>query len=259
METLKIRDVTLGAGIPKICIPIVGHDLESIVDEAKSILKFDPDFVEWRADYFEHAENVELVTEILKKIRATIIETPLIFTFRNEIEGGVRTISEDYYFQLNTTLALTGKTDIIDLELSHNEQHLKNTILKAHKAGVTVILSSHNIDCTPPKSYIIDTFNKMQSMGADIPKIAVMANKVSDVLTLLDATNTIKNRYAKGPFITISMGNIGLLTRLCGELFGSSMTFASGREASAPGQINPEDLKKILLILHERSNNEGDN
>ncbi|NLY71059.1 MAG: type I 3-dehydroquinate dehydratase [Clostridiales bacterium] len=259
METLKIRNVTLGTGMPKICIPIVGRDMESIVDEANSILKFDPDFIEWRADYFEHAENLELVTEVLKKIRTAINETPLIFTFRNGKEGGVRTVSEDYYFHLNTTLALTVNTDIIDLELSHDEHHLKKTISKAHQAGVKVILSSHNIDCTPSKTYIIETFKKMQSMGADIPKIAVMANNESDVLTLLDATNSIKNRYAKGPFITISMGKKGLLTRLCGELFGSSMTFASGREASAPGQINPEDLRKILLILHERSSNERDN
>ena len=41
--------------------------------------------------------------------------------------------------------------------------------------------------------------------------------------------------------------------RLCGEAFGSALTFGSVGAASAPGQINAEDLREILALIHANS------
>ena len=46
---------------------------------------------------------------------------------------------------------------------------------------------------------------RMQSLGADIAKIAVMPTCSADVLTLLDATCTMRDKYAHIPLITMSM------------------------------------------------------
>ena len=51
------------------------------------------------------------------------------------------------------------------------------------------------------------------------------------------------------PMITISMGQLGLLSRLTGQIFGSCITFASMGEASAPGQIDAEELKEALAFI----------
>ena len=91
----------------------------------------------------------------------------------------------------------------------------------------------------------------MQEYGADIPKIAVMPKSVDDVITLLDATNTMKTQYGDRPLITMSMGGTGVISRLAGEVFGSAFTFGAGKEASAPGQIPVAELRKVLEILHE--------
>lgn len=51
------------------------------------------------------------------------------------------------------------------------------------------------------------------------------------------------------PFITISMGKLGAVSRICGETFGSCITFGAGTDASAPGQIPATQLRKILELL----------
>ena len=90
----------------------------------------------------------------------------------------------------------------------------------------------------------------MDSFGADILKLAVMPKSEEDLMALLTATVMMKSRSDK-PVITMSMGKTGVLSRLCGEMSGSSVTFAAGIKASAPGQITAERMRKTLCLLHE--------
>ena len=88
-------------------------------------------------------------------------------------------------------------------------------------------------------------------MGADIAKIAVMPKDYHDVLTLLAVTNTARNGQVGIPMITISMGEAGKISRLAGGLFGSDITFAAGRESSAPGQMSFHDLQRGMALLYQ--------
>ena len=47
------------------------------------------------------------------------------------------------------------------------------------------------------------------------------------------------------------MGGTGLISRLCGEVFGSALTFGAVGKVSAPGQINAEDLRSVLNLIHQ--------
>ena len=38
---------------------------------------------------------------------------------------------------------------------------------------------------------------------------------------------------------------------LCGEAFGSALTFGAVKKASAPGQLGAEELRMVLKILHD--------
>ena len=73
----------------------------------------------------------------------------------------------------------------------------------------------------------------------------------NDVITLQDATQEMANTYADRPIITMSMGSLGVITRMAGEVFGSSMTFGAVGQVSAPGQIPVEKLQAAMAILHE--------
>jgi 3-dehydroquinate dehydratase-1 len=84
----------------------------------------------------------------------------------------------------------------------------------------------------------------------DVAKAAVMPKQLEDILVLLTATLEAKNKL-KIPVITMSMGELGAVTRMIGGHFGSVLTFAAGHSTSAPGQIPIEDLKQIIGIMNK--------
>ena len=52
------------------------------------------------------------------------------------------------------------------------------------------------------------------------------------------------------PLIAISMGPLGAITRVGGELFGSCLTFGAVGQTSAPGQMDARALRGALTLLH---------
>ena len=45
-----------------------------------------------------------------------------------------------------------------------------------------------------------------------------------------------------------------MISRICGEVFGSAVTFGAGGIPSAPGQIEVGNLNKMLRLLHDSMN-----
>lgn len=250
MNTIKVRDIEIGAGAPKIIVPIVGVTKEDILNEAKTFDSIPVDVVEWRVDWFEHVFEFDKVEDVLKDLRTVLGNIPLLMTFRTKKEGGEKAIDTRDYAELNLRAAKTGYVDFIDVEIFTGDDVVRTIIDGAHAAGVKVIASNHDFFKTPAKSDIIYRLRKMQDMGADIPKIAVMPQSKRDVLTLLAATEEMVTDYADRPIITMSMAGTGVISRLCGEVFGSSMTFGAAKKASAPGQMGVNDLNTVLNLLH---------
>ena len=250
MNTIKVRDIEIGAGAPKIIVPIVGVTKEDILNEAKTFDSIPVDVVEWRVDWFEHVFEFDKVEDVLKDLRNVLGNIPLLLTFRTKKEGGEKAIDTKDYKELNLRAAKTGYVDFIDVEIFTGDDVVREIIDGAHTAGVKVIASNHDFFKTPAKSDIIYRLRKMQDMGADIPKIAVMPQSRRDVLTLLCATEEMFTDYADRPIITMSMAGTGVISRLCGEVFGSSMTFGAAKKASAPGQMGVNDLNTVLDLLH---------
>jgi 3-dehydroquinate dehydratase-1 len=247
---VEVRGVKIGEGIPKICVPIVGKTKEEILSAAKALTNVKVDVVEWRVDWFEGVFDFAKVEDVLKELRPALGEIPLLFTFRTSKEGGERSIEAEAYAALNKNVAATGMVDLVDVEVFTGDEVVKDIIAGAHASGVKVVASNHDFDKTPDKDDIVGRLRKMQELGADIPKIAVMPQSKKDVLTLLTATEEMATNYADRPIITMSMAGTGLISRLCGEAFGSALTFGAVGKASAPGQMNAEDLNTILNLIH---------
>ena len=91
--------------------------------------------------------------------------------------------------------------------------------------------------------------DQMKHSNADIVKLAVMPQNADDVLRLLSETNHFHKRYPNQPLITMSMGKLGVISRISGEVFGSCVTFGAGKNASAPGQIEMGKLEEFLQVL----------
>ncbi|MDM3443738.1 type I 3-dehydroquinate dehydratase [Citrobacter sp. Cb009] len=251
MKTVTVKNLVIGEGAPKIIVSLMGKDIATVKSEALAYLEADFDILEWRVDHFTEVSSVDAVLEAARAIREVMADKPLLFTFRSAKEGGEQTLAVENYIALNRAAVDSGLVDMIDLELFTGDELIKATVEYAHAKNVAVIMSNHDFHKTPAAQEIVLRLRKMQELGADIPKIALMPQNKTDVLTLLGATLEMQERYADRPIITMSMAKTGVISRLSGEVFGSAATFGAVKKASAPGQISVTDLRTVLTILHQ--------
>lgn len=249
---VKVKDVLIGEGIPKICVSLTSATAEGILSEVQGLKGYPVDIVEWRADGYEDVMDEEKVRGVLRSLQQVLEGRPLLFTLRSEGEGGALSVRPEVYAGLCVSAIQSGFVDLIDVEAFIEDKVVREIIAEAKKSGVTVIASYHDFGKTPSKSGMVQRLQKMGETGADILKIAVMPQSKSDVLTLLDATASMKEMHPERPLVTMSMGQDGLISRMAGEVFGSAMTFGSiGSRVSAPGQIDVEALDQVMRIIHD--------
>ena len=258
MKCVRVKNIKLGCGKPKICTSLVGKSETEIIKECEKISSMDVDIVELRCDFFEHIKDIKKVCDLLSEIKKILNEKPLIFTVRSREEGGEISISENEYVDLYKNICEKKLTDIVDVELRVGDEKVKELVKIAHNNDIKVIISKHDFEKTPSKREMIEDLIKMQKLNGDIPKLAVMPNTYIDVIKLLEVTSIMKENYNETPIITISMGAKGIISRTSGQIFGSCLTFASGSKASAPGQIDVEDLDFSLEIIDKYYKEETD-
>lgn len=246
---LTVRNMKLGDGIPKICIPLTDSSLEGLGGSIHALKNVPFDFVEWRADFYHDFKNADARQKALTLLRDRLPDTPILFTIRSVPEMGTADLDTCVYTDICRSVIESGLADLIDVELSRGRQTMNTLITAAHQTGMKVIASRHDPSATPDKAVIVDTLCTMQALGADIVKYAVMPQCERDVLTLLDATLTMKEKHGKTPFITMSMSRFGAVSRVCGSVFGSSVTFGTSGTESAPGQLPADILAEVLKYL----------
>lgn len=252
MTTVKVRNIVLGEGLPKIAVPNVGVTEEEILASAKEIAAAKPDIMEWRIDYYEAGikDNEKLIATA-KSLRDVVGELPILVTFRTKNEGGVLELGEDEYLNLVATVVSNRLGDAVDIELFHDEERVKDLVKQAHNYNVVVVMSNHDFEKVPAKDVIEFRLKKMAELGADVPKLACMPHSADDVLTLLSATNDAHKALAN-PIITMAMADLGKVSRIAGQVFGSCLSFGAVGKTSAPGQLSIEDLRNAenYLELH---------
>ena len=243
---VRIGHAVLGEKGTKICVPIVGTTMKEILDATAVACNTPCHVVELRIDYYERAHSIDAIIELLMLIKPQLKGRALLFTWRTKGEGGEKSISSQDYFTMLERIIPTGLVDAIDIELFFDQDRMLKTIEFAKVHGITIIMSNHDFNGTPSHEVIVNRLLQMKEFLADVPKMAVMPNTTGDVLTLLEATAEVKALYPSDPIITMAMGPLGAVTRTAGALFGNAMTFASAGKASAPGQIDVHELKRIL-------------
>ncbi len=251
---LTVRNLEIGRGIPKICVPVMGKTPADIDLQLSRALLSPCHLVEWRSDGFEDIRKKDKLTEVLQSLREKCKEIPLIFTLRTSNEGGLTDVSEEQYEEICMNAVNCGVSDFVDVEIFREKA--EDIIQYAHSKSMKIIASNHDFRQTPSKDTMAKILKKMYRMDADILKLAVMPNKPSDVLDLLAVTNEMKAWQKEQcperirPIITISMGEIGKISRIAGKTFGSDITFGIAEKASAPGQIQASALQNILETIY---------
>ena len=253
-KSVTVRDLVLGSGMPKICVPLVCTDRTQLERQLSGLKNAAFDMVEFRADFYNSAlpekqqnqEDAGEMEQVLHRIREAIQETPLLFTFRTKAEGGAREISQEAYRTLLIDAAETGLIDLADLEYVFTGRRRGELIAALQGRGVVTVGSFHDFEKTPSVEEMTGLLCRMQEAGTDITKLAVMPRSGLDVVRLLEASVRMREQYADRPFITMSMGDEGMISRIAGSFTGSCITFASAGKASAPGQIDSVRLRELL-------------
>lgn len=249
MKSVKIASLKFGEDRPKIIIPLAEDNAVDIMNCANFYRRQPGDMVEWRIDYYDDFEDLEALAELSKRIK-TSIQKPLLATFRTLSEGGESAIGKSQYVEMYRYLIQAKAVDAIDIEYARGQDILDNLIPYAHKHRVKVIVSYHDFVKTPGENNMIKRLQNMGNTEADIVKMAVMPHDEADVLSLMTATKHASTLIDQ-PLITMSMGRLGKITRIAGEIFKSSATFAAVEGmTSAPGQMAVEDVEECVALLN---------
>jgi len=261
MDMQNMNENMMQPGRPKVAVPIVSAFPADIIEECERIVKLPCDVIEWRADYYlaaiedldEHLKDMNGYLDIIKildDIEYIAAGKPVIFTVRSTAQGGQVQLTRQQLESVYGLVAQSGLAEYVDIELfdaegALHEEWIKDQIEEIHHHGGKVILSHHDFEKTPQPGELVEIVKTMYEAGADLCKAAVMACSKDDALNLLKATAFL-NKKGIGPIATMAMGEFGKTTRVAAGKYGSCLTFASGDEASAPGQVDTHTMKQWL-------------
>src|SRR4029078_1691961 len=154
---------------------------------------------------------------------------PVIVTCRPGWEGGhFKGAEEDRRRILADALALGA--EYVDVE-----SRARFDDLLAHSGGRRVVLSYHDFDGMPPD--LGGLVQAMRATGAEVVKVAVKTERLSDCVPLLDLGAQAGRQSG---FVAIGMGPFGLVTRVLAGRFGSMWTYAGSNHEV--GQVSAATL-----------------
>ncbi len=249
LQSVDIAGLSFGRGLPKICVPLTGGSMPALLSEAQTVRDLPADLYEWRMDSYFGSYS-----EALDMLEQELGGKPLLCTLRTKGEGGASGLAAKPYESFLSCLLDRGGFQLLDIELSCGEDRVRSLTAKAKGLGIGAVVSCHDFEKTPPEEEMVRTLVRMKELGADLPKLAVMPQSPRDVLSLLSAS--LRAAEQAGPVIAMAMGDLGKISRVSGAVFGSCLTFGAGQNASAPGQMDTEDLRAVLEDLDPRLSGE---
>ncbi|AOM84852.1 3-dehydroquinate dehydratase [Acinetobacter baumannii] len=233
----------------KTIVPITAKTKEQALAQAQVIANTaDADLAEFRIDLLSFASDTKQVIALGHELKKILGNKPMIATIRTKNEGGQLEISDADYGKTYQAYLKNPFMDWLDVEMFRDQKVVSEIVQKAHQKKVLVVMSNHDFQKTPSQDEIEKRLLKQDQMGADILKIAVMPKSKQDVFTLMNATLKVSQQTTK-PLLTMSMGQLGTISRVATANMGGSYSFGMIGQASAPGQIDVTKLKQILQTV----------
>lgn len=235
-----------------ICVPIVGPTVEDILSQVQEAVKAKVDLIELRPDMWMKCSNISedeyipTIVTFVEEVHSKFVDMPVLFTWRTIGEGGETPLCSDNYIKLLQTIVDQDLVQAIDVEVFAYTEEMGSIMKQAHQQGIQTVMSYHNFQSTPDIETLHVYAERMVSVGAQVIKFALMPTTNDDVLSVLQFTKELTEQYPHLPRITMSMGQLGQMTRTCGHVFGNCLTFGTLGQVSAPGQVEVEVLKQLV-------------
>ncbi|EPE8449601.1 type I 3-dehydroquinate dehydratase [Acinetobacter baumannii] len=233
----------------KTIVPITAKTKEQALAQAQVIANTaDADLAEFRIDLLSFASDTKQVIALGHELKKILGNKPMIATIRTKNEGSQLEISDADYGKTYQAYLKNPFMDWLDVEMFRDQKVVSEIVQKAHQKKVLVVMSNHDFQKTPSQDEIEKRLLKQDQMGADVLKIAVMPKSKQDVFTLMNATLKVSQQTTK-PLLTMSMGQLGTISRVATANMGGSYSFGMIGQASAPGQIDVTKLKQFLQTV----------
>ena len=235
-----------------ICVPIVGPMIEDILSQVQEAVQAKVDLIELRPDmwmkgsHLHEEEYIPTIVNLVEEVHSRYEKMSILFTWRTLAEGGETLLSNENYCNLLQAIVNQNVVDAVDVELFAYTDRIGQIIKEAHHQNIQTVMSYHNFQSTPKLEILHGYAERMISAGASVIKFALMPTTSDDVLSVLQFTKELTERYPQLPRITMSMGQLGQMTRTCGHVFGNCLTFGTLGQASAPGQVEVDILKRLV-------------
>ncbi len=225
---------------PAICASLMEGSVEDFLAAARDVKG--ADMLEVRADSLENSSPAT-VKRLLKNLRIQV-DLPIILANRWEKEGGVFPGNERE--RIGILLEAMELADMVDIELRAEKAMRDEVIALAKEKMKPVIVSYHDFSGTPEVEVMRQVLEEEFAIGASVAKLAVTANNKGDVLRLLQVTH---DSASLGPLCTISMGDLGRISRIAAPFFGSKIIYASIGKPTASGQLEVGVVRQVMDIL----------
>lgn len=163
---VMIGNVAVGRGRTKIISSLTESNVEETLARADVLGRdTDIDLVELRVDCMVGELVPSTITMLAGNVAACIAGKPLVLTFRTSVEGGRRVIAPELYADIYDAAIDSRAVDAVDIELAL----ISNPAIAAMKdcaieRGITVILSHHDCEGTPPVDALAAILMSEQSL-----------------------------------------------------------------------------------------------
>ena len=202
---------------------------------AEKLAKRDVDLLELRVDAL--AGNLAGVRRLLEKAKL-----PILLTVRHPAEGGIGNLSvvrrRELFREFLPSAAL------VDVEL-RSLAAMREVVSLAKERGIRVVVSDHHFRRTLTLAEMRVRRGRAFAAGADIFKLACLADGAGAVARLLDFAAEEK----VGPVAVMGMGKFGQVSRLVLACAGSVLNYGYLDRPNAPGQWEARELKGLLRRL----------
>ncbi|MCX8000648.1 MAG: type I 3-dehydroquinate dehydratase [Leptospiraceae bacterium] len=214
----------------KIIVTLSENDLKNLaVTNTKNI-----DIFEIRLDLLSKNFIQNELSHVLKKIKK-----PLLFTYRLQEDSSMKThYSPDVEILQRILKDFNSPKNYIDIDLKQKEFFLQfQENWKYNK-----IYSLHNFSGSYSYEDMLSQIKQVKDKQG-IYKFAVMPKTFEEGMEFLSSISKLSKTYK---MIGIWMGEMGSFSRVYGDMFGSSFTYATLTDPKAPGQV------AVSLILKAR-------
>lgn len=212
-------------------------------EDLVKIQNLDTEFIDILEIRLDLCSKKFIKTEMVDKLR--IWPKPLLFTYRLKEDSSEKkhTIMKFEYVSLILEI-FNSSYNLVDIEVT-NDNSIFNYLPESKYKR---IYSYHDFKGYPSLNTMkqfISNIQESTKSNQNIYKFAVLPDTTEEDMKFLESVKLLSKEYE---IAVIIMGERGVYSRIFGDLFGSSYTYACLNEPRAPGQIKARDIKKFRIL-----------